>query len=227
MPSNGPKNDVHPTAIIDPQVVLGARNIIGPYCVIYGPARIGNDNRIGPGSVLGTNGIDTRTRQTVGGAGFVMGDRNNIADQVSLKQGYKVPTILGNGAHVSSHCSIGHDAELNDGVLLLPGVVISGTSILQQGSVIGSNGCVRPRVVIGAFSTLAQNTVARESIPPLALKAEGRALRTNTYNLSPGDPLIPLISSVPYENINWRAPGLNDLMEAFREADARLKQADQ
>ena len=53
-------NNIHPTAIIGPEVVLGDGNDIGPYTVIYGPTDIGNGNLIGPHVTIGTPGQDTR-----------------------------------------------------------------------------------------------------------------------------------------------------------------------
>lgn len=47
-------NDIHPTALISPNVVLGIGNVIGPNVGICGTAEIRNDNWIGPGSIIGT-----------------------------------------------------------------------------------------------------------------------------------------------------------------------------
>lgn len=37
-------NNVHPTAIIEPNVILRNNNYIGPYCYIVGNTIIGNNN---------------------------------------------------------------------------------------------------------------------------------------------------------------------------------------
>ena len=41
-------NEIHPTAIIGPEVKLGKNNRILPYVVLDGPLSIGDDNLIGP-----------------------------------------------------------------------------------------------------------------------------------------------------------------------------------
>ena len=53
-----PPAAIHPTAIVDPQVEIGAGTIIGPYSVVIGPCRIGERCWIGPHCVIGTTGED-------------------------------------------------------------------------------------------------------------------------------------------------------------------------
>jgi len=47
-------NSIHPTAIVEPSVVLGDGNHIGAYTVIEGDVRIGDGNWIGPHVTIGT-----------------------------------------------------------------------------------------------------------------------------------------------------------------------------
>src|SRR5438105_9878108 len=40
-------NRIHPTAVVGDAVDLGEGNVIGPYAVVLGPCRMGDDNWIG------------------------------------------------------------------------------------------------------------------------------------------------------------------------------------
>ena len=49
-------NQMHPTAVIGPDVKLGTGKTIGPYAVLLGNTEIGDDNWIGPHVVIGSPG---------------------------------------------------------------------------------------------------------------------------------------------------------------------------
>ena len=45
-------NEIHPTAIVGPDVRLGDNNTVGPFAVLDGEIVIGNGNSIGPHAVV-------------------------------------------------------------------------------------------------------------------------------------------------------------------------------
>ena len=72
----GPKQGVHPTAVIDPQALIGPNCAIGAHVVIEARAKIGKNARIGAGCYIGEN--------TVLGDDAILAPNTTIADAVRI-----------------------------------------------------------------------------------------------------------------------------------------------
>ena len=90
-------NNIHPTAIIGKNVVLGVNNTIGPYTVIDGPITIGDNNIIGTHVVLGCDATDTKKVDFGFSNPIVKIGNNNIIREYSLIEQpcYEEQTIIG------------------------------------------------------------------------------------------------------------------------------------
>ena len=64
--------DIHPSAIIHPDAVIGENIKVGPYAIIDAHVRIGNDCKIGPQVYL--TGHTTIGNENVFHSGAVIGD---------------------------------------------------------------------------------------------------------------------------------------------------------
>ena len=51
-------NTIHPTAILEGNIVMGHGNVIGPYVVMRGTITIGDNNKIDTGVVIENNVTD-------------------------------------------------------------------------------------------------------------------------------------------------------------------------
>ena len=127
---------IHPTAIVDPGARLGEDVVIGPYtligaevqigprtivqshAVIEGTVRLGTDNQVGHGAIIGGQpqdlGFKAGTQSSV-----EIGDRNVIREHVTIHRGTAAgsTTRLGHdnflmaGAHLGHNCAIGHQVQ--------------------------------------------------------------------------------------------------------------------
>jgi UDP-N-acetylglucosamine acyltransferase len=166
-------NNIHPTAIISPNVVLGTGNVIGPNVVICGPAEIGNDNWIGPGSIIGTPGEYQGRAHPVswdeGSGGFVkIGSRNVIREMVTIHVSAETTTSIGDDCYIMSKCYIPHDAVIEDEVKLATTVLLGGYVHVGKAAYIGMGAIVHQRLVVGEGSMVGMGTVVTRSVPPLS-----------------------------------------------------------
>jgi sugar O-acyltransferase (sialic acid O-acetyltransferase NeuD family) len=72
---------------------------------------------------------------------------------------------IGKHVIINLHCSIGHDAVLEDFVQVSPGGRISGNSRLLEGAMLASNAAVAPGRSIGRYATLGACSFALVDVP--------------------------------------------------------------
>jgi UDP-N-acetylglucosamine acyltransferase len=179
-------NNIHPTASISPNVVLGTGNVIGPNVVICGPAEIGNDNWIGPGSVIGTpgeyQGIEHPVSWEHGSSGLIrIGSRNVIREMVTIHVSADTTTSIGHDCYIMSKCYIPHDAVIEDEVKLATTVLLGGYVHVGKAAYIGMGAIVHQRLVIGAGSMVGMGSVVTRHVRPLA-KAFGSPAVVRGFN---------------------------------------------
>lgn len=166
-------------------MTLGRGNIIGPFAVILGPARIGDGNWIGPSAVIGTPG-ETRggphpAFDEPQGRGVVIGDRNVIREFATVQQGTISPTIIGNDCYLMTKSHLPHEGELEDGATLACAAQIGGHGWVGRGANVGLGAQVLQRSCIGAFAMVGMNATVTRDIPPFAI-AKGTPARVTGAN---------------------------------------------
>lgn len=176
-------NKIHPTAIIDERVTLGANNTIGPFAVLSGPLTIGNNNWIGSHVVIGSPGQDTRNRYyDSSSAAIEIGDDNIIREHCAIqKPAYSDLTRVGNRVFVMHSVHIPHDAEIEDDVVLTPMVALGGISHVMRGANLALGVNVQQRVVIGPYSICAMGANVLKPIKPFSRYIPGKELSVNSY----------------------------------------------
>lgn len=123
-------NNIHPTAVIGPNVVIGNNTYVGPYCIIGAPA----EHKEYWGKPAGK---------------VIIGDCCVITGHVTIDAGTERDTIIGNNCFIMKHAHVGHDAHIADDVTIACGAKIGGYAVIGNGSNIGLNAVVHQRKVIG------------------------------------------------------------------------------
>ncbi|MEM7658879.1 MAG: acetyltransferase [Bacteroidota bacterium] len=72
---------------------------------------------------------------------------------------------IGIGALINLHCTIGHDAVIEDFVVLSPGVHVSGGVRIGTGSEVGSGAVILPGLRLGPNSIIGAGAVVTKSLP--------------------------------------------------------------
>jgi UDP-N-acetylglucosamine acyltransferase len=218
-------NNIHPTALISPNVVFGTGNVIGPNVVICGPAEMGDDNWIGPGSIIGTPGEYQGRQHPVswehGSGGFIkIGSRNVIREMVTIHVSADTTTSIGDDCYIMSKCYIPHDAVIEDEVKLATTVLLGGYVHVGKAAYIGMGAIVHQRLVIGAGSMVGMGSVVTRHVPPLA-KAFGNPcsiVGMNKYQLGRFG-VDEVVGEEIFQNISDKdtdfPPSVNGYMELF------------
>lgn len=192
--------DIHPTAIVDTQAVIGKDVFIGPYCVITGPVhigdgtrlishvcidgntRIGNNNTVYPFASIGFITQDLKYKG--GNPGVVIGDGNTIREYVTVNTATfdGEDTIVGNNCHIMAYCHIAHDCIVGDEVIMANAATLAGHVIVEQQSIIGGLCGVHQFVRVGRLSIMGGCSKAVKDVPPFMM-TDGNPLEVHGLNI--------------------------------------------
>jgi UDP-N-acetylglucosamine acyltransferase len=197
---------IHPTAIVDPgarlgeaveigpyvligaEVEIGARTVVQSHAVIEGVVRLGADNLIGHGALIGGApqdlGFKSGTKSSV-----EIGDRNVIREHVTIHRGTAAgsATRLGHdnflmaGAHLGHNCAIGHK------VIIANNCLLGGYVEVEDGAFLGG-GCVFHQFMrIGQLAITRGSGAFGKDIPPFVAAADvNRVVGLNVVGLRRG-----------------------------------------
>lgn len=113
-------NNIHPTAIIGDNVILGDNNYIGAYCIIGDPA-------------------EHKAYWDKPKVKVIIGNNNIITGLVTIDAGTEQTTYIGDNCFIMKHAHIGHDCTINNNVTISCGAKIGGHSVIGEKSNIGLN----------------------------------------------------------------------------------------
>lgn len=184
-------NNIHPTAVIGPNVILGSGNQIGPYSVIHDGCTIGDDNIIGSHVVIGSapeiRGWQEFTTPfpqlfpQAHGLGVRIGNRNVIKEFVAVQAGSEMPTSLRDDTFLMDKVHIAHDCEINSKATIACGTMLAGHVSVQVGANLGLNVSVHQFRCVGIGAMVGMGAVVATDIPPLAV-ATGIPARVRRLN---------------------------------------------
>jgi UDP-N-acetylglucosamine acyltransferase len=180
-------NRIHPTAVLGPGVELGDGNVVGPYTVIAGPTVLGDANWIGPHVTIGTpaedrDGPHPAWDDEPAGAGVRIGSRNRIREYVSVHQGTRRATVLGDGGYYLRGSHVAHDCLLGDGVTLASNVVLGGHVHIWSLANLGMGAIVHQRVLIGPGAMVGMGAAVRREVGAFTV-AVGNPARVTGLNV--------------------------------------------
>ncbi|WP_322746781.1 acyl-ACP--UDP-N- acetylglucosamine O-acyltransferase [Cellulomonas sp. S1-8] len=167
---------------------LGQGNVIGPYVVILGPVRIGDDNWFGSGATIGAppevRGVDHPAQWLTGGGGggVVIGDRTLVREQVVIHQGWQSVTEVGDDCFLMNRAYVAHDCRLADGVTLASGTALGGHVVVGARAGLGLGALVHQRRVVGPGAMVGMGAVVSRDVAPYA-KVYGNPARVRGANV--------------------------------------------
>ena len=151
---------IHPSAIVDPkarlgddvevgpfvciggEVEIGARCVVQSHAVLDGSVKLGADNRIGHGAIIGGWPQDLSfkagTRSSV-----EIGDNNVIREHVTIHRGTAEGSVtrLGNNNFLMAGAHVGHNCEIGNKVIIANNCLLGGHVTVDDGAFLGG-GCV-------------------------------------------------------------------------------------
>ncbi|MEE9433198.1 MAG: DapH/DapD/GlmU-related protein [Sphingorhabdus sp.] len=166
-------DDVHPSAHVHGDAVIGKDVKIGANAVIASSAEIGDRTVIhhnvviGPNVVIGEDCI-IRSNNVIGEEGFgveeLPGDKTfriphiggvrignhvNMGNLNSISAGTLKPTVIGNYVQIDNLVNVAHNCEIGDATMLMPCVEIAGSTIVGKRVYVGCNASLTNGIAIG------------------------------------------------------------------------------
>lgn len=178
---------IHPTAVISHEAIIGNNVSVGPFTVI-GAAKIGDNSQIGAlvsitdhvemgGNVIIMSGAligDPCPGSVYDNSGalqlFPHFERVYIGDNVVIGPGTKIcrgaltPTKIANGTHIAANCMIGHNCYIGEDVYLAPSVTLSGRVEIGDNSYLGVGCSIKEGVRLARSTTVGMNAAVMRSI---------------------------------------------------------------
>lgn len=157
---------VEPFATIYGDVEIGDNCWIGSNVVIMDKSRIGKNNRIFPGAVIGAIPQDLKFRGEDSLA--EIGDNNSIREFVTINRGTadRMTTRIGNNCLLMAYTHLGHDCILGNNIIIANSGNLAGHITVEDHVIIEGVVAAQQFVNIGAHAFIAGASLVRKSVPP-------------------------------------------------------------
>lgn len=193
---------VHPSAIVHPQAVLGNNVEIGPYAVIgehveigdgsvIGPhvlvegwSKLGRNNRVYPGAVVGAEPQDLKFHGEK--SYLVMGDDNTVREYATISRGTEGgggETRIGDGNLIMGNVHIAHDCQIGSHIVITHGTALAGHIVVEDHARIGGLVGIHQFVKIGRMAMVGAHSMVTKDVPPFVLVA-GNPARAHGVNIT-------------------------------------------
>ena len=144
---------IHPSAIVDPkarlgddveigpfvciggEVEIGARCVVQSHAVLDGAVKLGADNRIGHGTIIGGWPQDLSFK--AGTLSSVeIGDNNVIREHATIHRGTAEGSVtrLGNNNFLMAGAHVGHNCEIGNKVIIANNCLLGGHVTVDDGA---------------------------------------------------------------------------------------------
>lgn len=182
---------IHPTALISsqaeladdvfvgPGVIVEAGAIIGSGCrllarsIITGIVRMGTNNEVGYGAVLGADpqviGFDQGIKSSL-----VIGNGNIFREYVTLHHGSKEEssTIIGDDNFLMVGVHVGHDSSVGNNVIIANNCLIAGHVEIHNQATLGGGAVFHQGIRVGKLAMVRGGSRVSKNIPPYLVAYE-------------------------------------------------------
>ncbi|WP_369710397.1 acyl-ACP--UDP-N-acetylglucosamine O-acyltransferase [Leptotrichia sp. HSP-334] len=193
-------NNIHPTAIVDPNAKIGENVKIGPYSVVGPEVSIGNgtvieshvviegETIIGENNYIFSfvsigkvpqdlkfNGEKTRV---------IIGNNNKIREFVTIHRGTidKYETRIGNDTLVMAYVHIAHDCIIGDHCVLANAATFAGHVEVEDWAVVGGLTAIHQFTRVGRHAMIGGCSAVNQDVVPYML-SEGNKARAVYINI--------------------------------------------
>ncbi|MBQ6227022.1 MAG: acyl-ACP--UDP-N-acetylglucosamine O-acyltransferase [Prevotella sp.] len=160
---------IFPFAYIEGDVVIGDNCIIFPFTSILNGSRIGNDNKIHQGAVIGALPQDFEFRGEK--SECVIGDNNIIRENVVINRATHrgCQTVIGNNNFLMEGAHISHDTKVGNHCVFGYGTKIAGDCEIGNGVIFSSSVIENAGTRVGEGSMIQAGTTFSKDVPPFII----------------------------------------------------------
>ena len=137
---------------------------------IWTTSHLGQDIKIGAGSIIGFEGIatyrdiDNVMRRIPHIGQLSIGSRTQISHNVVINRGILEDTVVGEDCCIGTNSIIGHNCEIGENCFIGPNVTICGSVKIGKNTIIGAGSVLTNGITIGEHSYIcAGSTVVRST----------------------------------------------------------------
>lgn len=162
---------IHAFAYIDADVEIGAGCEIFPFASIIRGTRMGKNNKVYQGAVIGADPQDFRWKGEK--TYCYIGDNNVIREQVIINRGIHTTdgTRIGDGCFIMAETHIGHDTHIEGKAVLGNGVKIAGNVTVEPCCILSNNVVVNENTHIGKWVFVKGGCRLSKNVPPFVIIA--------------------------------------------------------
>ncbi|MBM4175112.1 MAG: acyl-ACP--UDP-N-acetylglucosamine O-acyltransferase [Ignavibacteria bacterium] len=161
--------EIGPFCVIDEDVKIGTGTILLSHITIYKHARIGNNNKIFPGSVIAAVPQDLKFKDEF--TEVFIGDNNTIRECVTISRATSATkkTIIGGGCLLMAYAHVAHDCIVEDNCIIANGTQLAGHVHAEEFVIIGGLVGIHQFTRIGKHSMIGACSKIVKDVLPFAL----------------------------------------------------------
>jgi len=174
----GDNNTVGPFAVLDGEIVIGNGNSIGPHAVVFGPCTIGDDNLVEPHVVINTTSAIRDHLER----GTNIGSRNVLKEFVSI--GGRASAV-GDDCFLMDKAHVAHNCRVGNHVTMASSAILGGHVVVGDYATLGIGASVHQRVVIGEGAMVGMNAAVTTDVEPwnTVVGSPARSIGLNTKGM--------------------------------------------
>lgn len=167
---------VHPFAFIDKDVEIGDGCEIMPYASVIAGTRMGKNNRVYQGAIIGADPQDFRWHGEP--TYCYIGDNNTFREHVIINRGIRSEggTRIGNDNFIMANSHIGHDTQIRNRSVLGNGVTMAGDCSIDECVILSSNCIIHEDSKVGKWVLVKGGCRISGNVPPFIIVAHNPAV---------------------------------------------------
>ena len=165
--------EIGPGVYIEGPAIIGAGCVLQAHAVITGAVRLGKNNMVGYGAVLGAPAQDLASRRETGSE-VIIGDGNTIREYCTIHKGASEgsATRVGNGNFLMACAHLGHNVSLGNNVIIANNALLGGYVQVGDGAFLGGGSVYHQHARVGQLAIAQGNSGFSKDIPPFTAAAE-------------------------------------------------------
>ena len=167
----GDNCEIGPFCFVDANVVIGDNNHLMNSVTLLSGTRMGNDNTLFPGAVIGAIPQDLKFRGEETTA--EIGDNNTIRENVTINRGTaaKGRTVVGSNHLLREGMHVGHDCFIGSGCIIGNSTKIAGEVVIDDFAIISASVLIHQFCHIGSYVMVSGGTRTGQDVPPFCIAA--------------------------------------------------------